>query len=220
MHPSVKVVNAGKLHYLKALELQKQLSSQNKESFREFKNYLILNEHSPVYTIGIRRKDYSKEDREKLKSIGAEFYETNRGGLITFHGPGQLVAYPIIHLKQFEPSMRWYVKQLESTIIDLCQRFNISAKTTEDTGIWVGDNKICAIGIHGKRYVTTHGIGLNCNTDLKWFEHIVPCGIEGKGVTSLTEELNRDVSVEETIPEFLESFRNLFNCSLEFDKNK
>lgn len=217
MHPTVKVLNAGKLHYRAALELQKKLSSQQVESFQDFKNYLILNEHNPVYTIGIRRKDYPQEEREKLQSLGAEFYETNRGGLITFHGPGQLVAYPIIHLKQFQPSMRWYVRQLETTIIELCQMHKVSARTTEDTGIWVGDNKICAIGIHGKRYVTTHGIGLNCNTDLKWFESIVPCGIEGKGVTSLTKELNRNVSVEETIPIFLKCFSNSFNCSLEFD---
>lgn len=217
MHPTVKVINAGKLHYQRALELQKKLSSQQVESFQDFTNYLILNEHNPVYTIGIRRKDYSDEDRKKLQNLGAEFHETNRGGLITFHGPGQLVAYPIIHLKQFQPSMRWYVNQLETTIIDLCYMFNISAKTTEDTGIWVGDSKICAIGIHGKKYVTTHGIGLNCNTDLKWFDYIIPCGIEGKGVTSLSKELSRNVSVEETIPSFLESFSNNFNCSLDFD---
>ncbi|KAL5283159.1 LIPT2 family protein [Megaselia abdita] len=216
--PIVKVLTLGKLHYRKSLELQKTLSTQQIESFNDFRNYLILNEHNPVYTIGIRRNSYSHEEREKLRNVGAEFYETNRGGLITFHGPGQLVAYPIIHLKQFQPSMRWYVRQLETTIIDLCQMFNLSAKTTSDTGIWIGENKICAIGIHGKRYVTTHGIGLNCNTDLKWFDHIVPCGIEGKGVTSLSKELNKNVSVAETIPLFLNSFSKNFNCSLEFLK--
>lgn len=217
MRPRVKVLMAGKLHYQKGLELQKKLSSQQVEPYQDFTNYLILNEHNPVYTVGIRRKNYSTQDRDNLLSLGAEFYETNRGGLITFHGPGQLVAYPIIHLKQFHPSMRWYVKQLETTIIDLCKMFKISAKTTEDTGIWVGDKKICAIGIHGKRYITTHGIGLNCNTDLNWFNHIVPCGIEGKGVTSLSNELNRNVCVQEAIPYFLDSFSNNFQCSLNFD---
>lgn len=214
----VRVIRAGRLSYHKGLELQKQLTQQSAEDVKNFKNYLVILEHNPVYTIGIRTKDYSDEDERKLTALGAEFYRTNRGGLITFHGPGQLVAYPIIHLRQFQASMRWYVHTLEDMVIEVCKRIKVTAQRTNDTGIWVGNNKICAIGVHGSRYVTTHGIGLNCCTDLKWFEHIVPCGILGKGVTSLSKELQRHVSVEETAKVLEESFADVFKCKVVSEK--
>ncbi|GIX98244.1 hypothetical protein CDAR_115791 [Caerostris darwini] len=112
--------------------------------------------------------------------------------------------------------MKWYVRQLENTIIDTCDRFKVKANTTSDVGVWVEDRKIAAIGIHGSRYVTTHGIALNCNMDLGWFSHIVPCGIEGKEVTSLSKELQRDVTVEETVPQFLHSFQKHFACNFKY----
>lgn len=214
--PLVTIVNAGHHSYGSGLKLQKQLSSQKAEDWANFRNYLILQQHDPVYTIGIRTKNYSDEDEQRLRKLGAEFHRTNRGGLITFHGPGQLVAYPILHLHQFQPKMRWYVATLEKTVIETCRRMGIpQATTTSDTGIWVGNNKICAIGVHGSRYVTTHGIGLNCCTDLHWFEHIVPCGIEGKGVTSLSQELQRNVCVEEAIDVFVRCFADNFKCQIQ-----
>ncbi|XP_054736364.1 putative lipoyltransferase 2, mitochondrial [Anastrepha obliqua] len=213
--PVVTVVRAGQHKYLSGLNLQKQLSAQNAEDWANFRNYLILQQHNPVYTIGIRTKNYSEDDERRLRKLGAEFFRTNRGGLITFHGPGQLVAYPVIHLRQFQPKMRWYVATLEETVIATCRKMGVlQATTTSDTGIWVGNNKICAIGVHGSRYVTTHGIGLNCCTDLRWFEHIVPCGIEGKGVTSLSQELKRNVSVEETANMFVQCFMEHFECKV------
>ncbi|KAI9584620.1 putative lipoyltransferase 2, mitochondrial [Glossina fuscipes] len=214
--PLVSVLRIGLINYNTGLQLQKMLSNQSIDHHRwEFHNYLILQEHKPVYTIGIRRKDYIEEDEKRLRKLGAEFYRTNRGGLITFHGPGQLVAYPIIHLQQFTPSMRWYVSALEELIIRTCRELGITEATrTEHTGIWVKDRKICAIGVHGSRYITTHGIGLNCCTNLKWFEHIVPCGIEGKGVTSLSEQLDRRVTVEESIEVLLKMFAEVFQCQL------
>ncbi|XP_030371673.1 putative lipoyltransferase 2, mitochondrial [Scaptodrosophila lebanonensis] len=219
--PLVTVIRAGRIAYAAGLQLQQQLSQQNKKDPTVFRNYIILLEHDPVYTIGIRTKGYTAKEEERLRNLGAEFYRTNRGGLITFHGPGQLVAYPIIHLRQFKPSMRWYVDALERTVIETCFQMGIAnATTTEDTGIWVGDKKICAIGVHGSRYVTTHGIGLNCSTDLKWFEHIVPCGIEGKGVTSLTEHLGRRVCVTEASGAFLASFSKVFQCRIEEQKTE
>ena len=109
-------------------------------------NFLILVEHTPVYTIGIRRQGYSEEEERKLKGLGAEFYKTNRGGLITFHGPGQLVAYPIIHLKYFRMGMRHYIAQLEKTIMKTCSSFGIKSHASYETGVWVEDNKIAAIG--------------------------------------------------------------------------
>ena len=213
--PLVHVLRTGLIKYAHGLNLQKFITSTfSEQNESKFKNILILTEHQPVYTIGIRTKDYTIDDEAHLRSLGAEFYKTNRGGLITFHGPGQLVAYPIINLKDFQPSIRWYVCHLEKTIIDLCKKFNLNATTTADTGVWIDDRKICAMGVHGKRYITSHGLALNCNIDLKWFDHIVPCGLTGKSVTSLSKELNRNVSISETTPLFLNSFKQTFNCQL------
>ncbi|XP_037951684.1 putative lipoyltransferase 2, mitochondrial [Teleopsis dalmanni] len=223
MKPLITVIRAGRISYGTGLLLQKYLCNQRMEEVDKFRNYILLQEFNPVYTTGLRTKEYTKEDEIRLRKCGAEFYRTNRGGLITFHGHGQLVAYPIIHLRQFKLTMRLYIKTLEETVINACQQLGVlNPTTTQDTGIWVNDNKICAIGVHGSRFVTTHGIGLNCSTDLEWFEHIIPCGIEGKGVTSLSVELKRHVSIDEASNEFIKSFANIFNCRIEegqFDAN-
>ncbi|XP_076628307.1 lipoyl(octanoyl) transferase 2 [Colletes latitarsis] len=211
----VKVLWAGRLSYNAGLRLQKILFDQHYQKLeKDTSNTLVLLEHNPVYTVGIRDKSYTMQDEEKLKSLGAEFYRTNRGGLITFHGPGQLVAYPILNLKQFKSSIKWYVCQIEKMIIRLCAEYGLNGKTSPDTGVWVNDKKICAIGIHGSRYITTHGLALNCNTDLSWFDHIVPCGIEGKGVTSITKELNTNVTTQDVLPLFQNAFQDQFECTL------
>lgn len=211
----VRVLWAGRLGYGAGLRLQKALSNQHhQKSRKETCNTLVFIEHNPVYTVGIRSKGYTIEDEEKLKSLGAEFFRTNRGGLITFHGVGQLVAYPILDLRQFETSVKWYVCQIEKMVIRLCAEFGIKGETSPDTGVWVNDKKICAIGIHGSRYITSHGLALNCNTDLKWFNHIVPCGIEGKGVTSISKELNMNVTIQDVLPLFQTAFQDQFDCSL------
>ncbi|XP_037814740.1 putative lipoyltransferase 2, mitochondrial [Lucilia sericata] len=215
LKPLISVIRPGLISYQTGLQLQQKLTQQPNEPFKEFRNFLVLQEFHPVYTIGIRTKGYSEQDEIQLRKLGAEFYRTNRGGLITFHGPGQLVAYPLLHLKQFKPSMRWYVASLEQTVIECCESMGINnATTTQDTGIWVNDHKICAIGVHGSRYVTTHGIGFNCCTDLSWFEHIVPCGIEGKGVTSLSKELQRHVTTTEAANVLLKTFSKVFDCDV------
>ena len=223
MYRSVNVLNLGRMNYTKALAVQNSVADKLKKSVANNEpecGTLIIVEHDPpVYTIGIRTKDYTIIDEMKLKNLGAEFYKTNRGGLITFHGLGQLVAYPILNLKQFKPSVKWYVCQIEKTVIDLCKMYNINAETSPDTGVWVGDKKICAIGIHGSRYVTTHGLALNCNMDLNWFKHIVPCGIEGKGVTSLSEQLLESVTVDQVLPNFLKCFSHVFECHLDENNN-
>lgn len=213
--PIVHILRTGLIKYAQGLSLQKFITSAYREDSKiPFKNVLILTEHQPVYTIGIRTKDYRIDDEVHLRSLGAEFFKTNRGGLITFHGPGQLVAYPIINLKDFKPSIRWYVCHLEQTIIDLCQRYDLEAKTTPDTGVWIQDRKICAMGVHCKRYITSHGLALNCNIDLKWFDHIVPCGLIGKSVTSLTKELDQNITISDATTIFLNSFKQTFNCEL------
>lgn len=210
----VKILLAGRLPYLVGLQLQKTLSDHHHKRLKEPANTLVILEHEPVYTVGIRSKGYTEEDERKLRSLGAEFYRTNRGGLITFHGPGQLVAYPVLDLKQFCTSVRWYVNQVERMVIRVCAEVGIKAETSSDTGVWVDDRKICAIGVHGSRYVTTHGLALNCNTDLRWFDHIVPCGIEGKGVTSISKELNMNVTVADVLPIFKNAFGDQFQCEL------
>ncbi|XP_071511765.1 octanoyl-[acyl-carrier-protein]:protein N-octanoyltransferase LIPT2, mitochondrial-like [Diadema antillarum] len=221
----VSVLNLGCISYRRAWDLQQKLvrrqldvlqSITDKERRHEgTQDLLLLCTHSPVYTIGIRTKGYSPDDEERLRSLGANFFRTERGGLITFHGPGQLVAYPILDLTHYNRSVRWYVEQLEGVVIRTCDKFGIQGERSPHTGVWVGDRKIAAIGIHCSRYITSHGLALNCNTDLSWFDHIVPCGIEGKGVTSLSRELGRDVAVEDTIEPFLNSFSEQFGCILE-----
>ncbi|EFN82031.1 putative lipoyltransferase 2, mitochondrial [Harpegnathos saltator] len=210
----VKLLLAGRLSYGAGERLQKTLSNHHHQHLSEPANTLVILEHKPVYTVGIRDKVYTVEEETKLKNLGAEFWRTNRGGLITFHGPGQLVAYPILDLKQFRTSVKWYVEQLERMIIHLCAEFGIKAETSPHTGVWVENRKICAIGIHGSRYITTHGLALNCNTDLTWFDHIVPCGIRGKGVTSISKELNVDINVNDVLPIFINIFRDQFECKL------
>ncbi|KAK4881000.1 hypothetical protein RN001_004319 [Aquatica leii] len=213
MSKLVKICRLGRISYLDGIKLQKTLIDCHRYNTSSTVDTLLLLEHPPVYTIGIRTKGYTIDDEKRLLKTGAEFYKTNRGGLITFHGPGQLVVYPILNLKNFQASMRWYINQLECTIINLCKHFGLKAETSPYTGVWVRNNKICAIGVHGSRFITSHGLALNCNTDLAWYEHIVPCGIEGKGVTSLTKELGRCLCVDEAIPVFLKSFSNTFDCS-------
>ncbi|GBN57660.1 Putative lipoyltransferase 2, mitochondrial [Araneus ventricosus] len=149
--PVVFVHNLGKMCFNKALNIQKDackniIKNIASKDFESIENYLFLVEHDPVYTVGIRNKQYVK-DEEKLKTFGADFVVTDRGGLITFHGPGQLVAYPVLYLGQFNAhkSIKWYVRQLENTIIGTCHSFGLTATTTSDVGVWIDDRKIAAI---------------------------------------------------------------------------
>ncbi|XP_011503162.1 PREDICTED: putative lipoyltransferase 2, mitochondrial [Ceratosolen solmsi marchali] len=211
----VKVVWTGRLSYKTGLLLQKSLINRHHEKPQnDSPNSLVLLEHNPVYTVGIRNKIYTHEEESRLRALNAEFYRTNRGGLITFHGPGQLVAYPIINLKDFRTNVRCYVSKIERMIIRLCAEFGLKGKTSPDTGVWIEDRKICAIGIHASRFVTSHGLALNCNIDLDWFEHIVPCGIEGKSVASLSKELLTNISVHDVIPVLKRAFSDEFQCNM------
>jgi lipoyl(octanoyl) transferase len=230
-------LNLGRLGYRQALSvqekhhefLQKVVAGQSRRE--DHPNTLILVEHDPVYTIGIRTGDYPESEEKRLKDLGADFLRTNRGGLITFHGPGQLVAYPVISLADFpvvENSIRCYVRKIEETIISSCKNiFSGTSSPNPDVtklevstmegypGVWVNSNrKIAAIGVHAANGVTMHGLAFNCNTDLKWYDHIVPCGIQGKGITSISKELKQDFTIGQTIPYFLESIREVFQCDL------
>lgn len=148
---------------------------------------LILLEHPPVYTLGARgRTEHLLLSREACLARDVEVVRSDRGGDVTFHGPGQLVGYPIIDLRARGQGPVWYVHALESLLVDVLSRFGIVAGRTEGRpGVWVGNEKVAAIGVRVSRGVTTHGFALNVNTDLSYFEHIVPCGLAGAGVTSM-----------------------------------
>ncbi|XP_072900502.1 octanoyl-[acyl-carrier-protein]:protein N-octanoyltransferase LIPT2, mitochondrial isoform X3 [Hemitrygon akajei] len=149
--PMIEVVNLGRISYGNALQAQQKFIRRHVDALTRLPtdeaplNALLLCEHPPVYTIGIRTAPYPIREEERLKELGAEFYRANRGGLITFHGPGQLVCYPILNLAHFKKSVRWYVGELERTAVQLCSKFGIKAETSSETGVWVGKNKICAI---------------------------------------------------------------------------
>ncbi|OQR78366.1 putative lipoyltransferase 2 [Tropilaelaps mercedesae] len=220
MRPTVRLLVLGRMSYLDALNVQRELATKIKSQQKKGvdpDNTLVLVEHSPVYTIGIRTNAYLPSEEERLKKLGADFVRSDRGGLITFHGPGQLVIYPILHLASFTQlcrSIRSYVCHLEQSVIDTCKTFGVEATRTKDTGVWIQGKslKIAALGIHCSRYVTTHGAALNCNTDLTWFDHIVPCGLNGKGVTSLSRELDRNVTIDEVKNIYVAMFEKSFDC--------
>lgn len=165
--------------------------------------WLLLVEHNPVYTLGKSGKDENMLVSESyLRSIGAEFFHIDRGGDVTFHGPGQVVGYPILDLERIGIGLRDYIDALERAVIDLCREWGIEAgRVAGASGVWIeGDSprarKICAIGVRSSRYVTMHGFALNVNTDLRYFSHINPCGFVDRGVTSLRKELGHEVDME------------------------
>eukprot|EP00092_Neocalanus_flemingeri_P023446 GFUD01025423.1.p1 GENE.GFUD01025423.1~~GFUD01025423.1.p1 ORF type:complete len:244 (+),score=82.71 GFUD01025423.1:334-1065(+) len=224
----VSVLNLGTMKYQTALAVQNILVNRIQSSLSSGlapSNTLVLVEHTPVYTTGMRSKEYSQEEEFRLKDLGADFVRTKRGGLITFHGPGQLVAYPVLNLRDFAPEssrrkallgMKWYVWTLEQMVIDLVSQWGVEGTRSPHTGVWVGNSKICAMGVHSSNLVTSHGLALNCDTDLGWFKHIVPCGIEGAGVTSLTEQVGKGrVGVEETEKMLVRQFAETFKCETE-----
>ena len=175
------------------------LHHKKDSSFSDPGPHIITAEFHPVYTCGRREiGTISKEQQDYLQAPGpygqkefvrAQFVEAKRGGQITFHGPGQLVAYPIIDLKAHKLTPRCYVDMLENSLIVTCARYGIKAFKTENTGVWTSeDDKIAAVGVHMRRNITSHGIGLNVNTDLWWFDRIVACGLEGKRTTSFEKQ--------------------------------
>ncbi|MEM9723291.1 MAG: lipoyl(octanoyl) transferase LipB, partial [Bacteroidota bacterium] len=167
-------------------------------------NYLLFCEHPHVYTLGKSGAETNLLlDEAAMSQRGVSFVRINRGGDITYHGPGQLVAYPIWDLDHFKTDLHWYLRSLEEAIIQVCAHYGIQGGRVEGaTGVWVDvdtpiPRKICAMGIRCSRWVTMHGLALNVNTDLTYFQGIVPCGIQDKGVTSLAAELGRGVDLEE-----------------------
>ncbi|XP_032076073.1 putative lipoyltransferase 2, mitochondrial [Thamnophis elegans] len=218
----VRLVRLGRVSLGASLGAQAAAAAalQRGSAAREEPERLVLWEpRGPVYTAGLRGEPglEAGELAGRLRALGAEVAHVGRGGRLTFHGPGQLVAYPVLDLRRRRLALRAYVAALERLARDVCRRLGLpSARALPPprTGVWLGDRKLCAIGVHCGRHITTHGLALNCCTDLSWFDHIVPCGLEGLGVTSLSQELQRPVSVEEATQPFLEVFQEVFNCRL------
>lgn len=184
------------------------------------KNHFLFVEHPHVYTLG-KSGDFKNLllNEKQLTEKGATFYKINRGGDITYHGPGQIVGYPILDLENFFTDIHKYLRLLEETIILTIAEYGIEGTRIEgETGVWLGvgtpfARKICAMGIRSSRWVTMHGFALNANVDLGYFDNIIPCGIRGKAVTSLEAELGKKVDLEEVKEKILKHFKNLFGVN-------
>ncbi len=186
-------------------------------------NYLLFVEHPPVYTLGKSgNMDNILLSEENLKARGIDFFRTNRGGDITFHGPQQIVGYPILDLEKFYTDIGKYLRNIEEVIILTLKEYGIEAgRSAGETGVWIDadikgrERKICAIGVRSSRWITMHGFALNVNTDLDYFNFIIPCGIQNKQVTSLQKELGRYVDFEEAKEKVKQNFEKVFNAELQ-----
>lgn len=198
-----------------------KLNNRNLESPLPTPNHLIFTEHPHVYTLGKSGKlDHLLLDEEGLQSIDATYHKINRGGDITYHGPGQIVGYPILDLDNFFTDIHLYLRNLEEAIIRVLQDYGIKGERYEGfTGVWIdvdGENprKICAMGVRASRWVTMHGFALNVNTELSYFNNIVPCGIDDKAVTSLSNELGKQVDIEEVKQKLKNHIAQIFEMKL------
>lgn len=198
--------------------LDTKISNRRQGTELPTSNYLLFVEHPHVYTLG-KSGDFDNllVDQSKLEEIGASFYKINRGGDITYHGPGQIVGYPILDLENFFTDIHRYLRTLEEMIILTLAEYGIKGQRSKgETGVWldVGTpfaRKICAMGVRASRWVTMHGFAFNINADLGYFDHMIPCGIKDKAVTSLNVELGREsVPMEEVKEKLLKHFNQLF----------
>jgi lipoyl(octanoyl) transferase len=212
------VVNAGLLAYASACALQHQLVEARKAG--AIPDVLLFCEHPHTITLGRNgKKEHLRANDHLLCQMNVTFHETNRGGDITYHGPGQIVAYPILDLIAHRRDVRWYVQQLEETMIRATADFKVTAARVEGRhGIWVGqspaEEKLAALGVHLSRWVTSHGFAYNVATDLRYFDLIVPCGIAGKRATSLERVLGRAVHSDEVRPKLAAHFGELFERNM------
>ena len=230
MNNSIIIHDLGLLEYEDALKYQLKLfdeiisnkirNRRNKTKIQT-KNHLVFVEHNSVYTLGksgeinnllINQKDL---DNKKIK-----FYKTNRGGDITYHGPGQIVCYPILDLDNFFTDIHKYLRFLEETVILTLQNYGIKGnRSKNETGVWLDPNssdarKICALGVKASRWVTMHGLALNVNNDLSFFNHIIPCGIKNKSITSISKECKKNIDMELVKEKIINNFLKVFSAKL------
>jgi lipoate-protein ligase B len=205
----------GRVPYAEALELQRALA-RDRISGAIPQDVLLLLEHPPVVTLGRSSKEkHLVASPEFLRTRGIEVHEVERGGDVTFHGPGQLVGYPIIDLKRHKLDLHWYLRQLEQSLIDMLAAYGIPAERNPGfTGVWTRSKKIASIGVHARDWVTWHGFALNVTTDLSYFDLIVPCGIDGVVMTSISRELGAEqLSMKDVIDRMTASFADAFGLT-------
>jgi len=225
----------GLIRYKEAWDLQEsylneqvniKIINQQGNIIKPTENRLLFCEHPHVYTLGKSGKENNLLINEKMiLQLGAEYFPVNRGGDITYHGPGQLVAYPILDLDNFFTDIHRYMRSLEEVVIQTCAKFGLLVgRIAGMTGVWVdfdSDNprKICAMGVKTSRWVTIHGLALNVNTNLDYFTHIVPCGITDKSITSLQKELGKEINMIDVKKVMLTIFSSVFQMAIDI-KNK
>ncbi|MCC9041792.1 lipoyl(octanoyl) transferase LipB [Myroides sp. M-43] len=229
MNKQVKLIDLGEKDYKDTWDYQEQIfqsildvkiRNRREERTDATDNYFLFVEHPHVYTLGKSGDAHNMLlNDEQLKAKGATFYKINRGGDITYHGPGQVVGYPIIDLENFFTDIHKYLRLLEETIILVLQDYGVESSRSEgETGVWLGAGtpfarKICAMGVRASRWVTMHGFAFNVNSDLGYFDNIIPCGIRGKGVTSLNVELGVEYVDEDEVREkIIKYFSELFEA--------
>ena len=206
--------------------INQKVQNRSKNKKIETKNFLILTEHNHVYTIG-KSGDVNNLliDKDELIKREIEYFKINRGGDITYHGPGQIMVYPIFDLDNFFTDINLYLRKLEEVIIHTLQSYGLKGFTIKgETGVWVKDEnglskKICAFGIRASRWVTMHGLCLNVNPDLSYFDFIIPCGIRDKGVTSLSNIKKEVIDINEVKSILVEKFKLVFKAEINFEIN-
>lgn len=228
----VQFTDLGRMAYQEAWDYQESLLSENiriksalgqtAEADMTTRHHLLFVEHPPVFTLG--KSGHPENlliDEEQMKERGLQFFHTNRGGDITYHGPGQVVGYPVLDLEKFDTDIGKYLRKLEDMIIGLMQDYDlVGERSPGETGVWIDPGirgrarKICAIGVRCSRWITMHGFALNVNTDLSYFRHIVPCGIADKQVTSLERELGHTVPLSDVKEKLKARFEMVFEAAL------
>jgi len=232
--PKVFFKDLGSVDYQEAWDFQqkifdasvaKKLENKDNEKATPPDNYFFYVEHPHVYTLGKSGSfDNLLLDEKGMKEKKATFYKVNRGGDITYHGPGQLVGYPILDLDQFQPDINYYLRGIEEAVIRVCADYGIKGEIYDKfTGVWVDpgtpqERKICAIGVKTSRWISMHGFALNVNTNLEYFGNIIPCGIRNKDVTSIQRELGKDINMDEVKGKLLGHFTDIFG--MEFENNQ
>jgi lipoyl(octanoyl) transferase len=200
----------GLIDYKKAWDLQNEI--YNKRLHNEVNDTLLLLEHPHTYTLGkVAAKENLLSNDDQLKQLGISVYEIDRGGDITYHGPGQIVGYPIINLSEWNEDTHKYLRGLEEVLMQTCSEYGLeSERNSKFTGVWLKDRKIAAIGIKVSRWITMHGFAFNVNTNLSYFDGIIPCGIKDKEVTSLSRELGKNIDLNEVKKVITEKFKEIF----------
>ena len=202
----ILVQNIGRKSYKAVWDLQKEMQQQRING--NIEDTLILVEHDPVYTLG---KNANEDHLLQSRDESVDVFNIERGGDITFHGPGQLVGYPILDLSNYKKSVSWYMRTLEQVLIDTLIEFKITAQQNDGlTGVWVGDEKIAALGVRISRWVTMHGFALNVNPDLSFYDGIIPCGIFDHGVTSMEKLLGETQNNDSVKNMVIEKFNKCF----------